>query len=185
MLHKHEPLLQGIWGKIFPLFGFINRLYLRSFLFPREKTSWPYHKTTYIFIKHTPCRSEIQDRPIVTTGCSWAEALLCCLAALTGIWVIQQCCVSSTLWSCWVSVCTRRKKFLPPQSLFPQKCEDLEGRSKPSGSQADLVWVTLYILANKLLQTVSRPCAVQPQPLFPDVINQKNSQLLLVSAIAT
>lgn len=70
------------------------------------------------------------------------------------------------------------------QSLFPQRCEDLEGRRKPSASQADLVWVTLYILENKLLQAVSRPRAVQPQPLFPDVINQKNSQLLLVSAIA-
>lgn len=73
----------------------------------------------------------------------------------------------------------------PYGETFPQRCEDLEGRRKPSASQADLVWVTLYILAHRLLHAVGRPRAVQPQPLSPDVINQKNCQLLLVLAITT
>lgn len=80
-----------------------------------------------------------------------------------------------------------RNFYLPSPygEIFPQSYEVLEGRRKPSASQADLAWVTLHVLPHRLLQTVSRPHAVQPQPLFPDVINQKNCQLLLVSAITT
>lgn len=84
--------------------------------------------------------------------------------------VIQQCCASTTHWSCWGSVWTSRDEIPTSPALMEKsfhKEEGLKGRRNPVASQADFVWITLYMLADRLLQTVCMPRVVLATTWLP------------------
>lgn len=166
-------------GRFSPYLACFKRL-TPQFLNPRGKNTIKFPdamiKTVCICLramKHMPRTSENQEeRPIATAGGSWAEAL----TAVSGGSLIRDtsylgtpCC--TTHWSCWDCVCMSRDEISTSLALtkksFHKDVKTWRAEENPVASQADFVWVTLYILAHSLLQTVCTPCAVQATTWVP------------------